>query len=117
MNPPASERGYWFEAYPKRREDAGNFKLVWVILDEKTFLPNALQVFPPTYDAKTNASHEVYLFDDRQVNHAIDLGREFMNQFISPKVPRGWKKVVQDFHAVDDRAPQAAQRTDLPPRK
>ncbi|MEM8678860.1 MAG: TIGR03009 domain-containing protein, partial [Planctomycetota bacterium] len=47
---------YWIEAFPRTRADAVNFAMVRVILDQKTFLPNALQVFPPNYHPKNNPS-------------------------------------------------------------
>jgi len=90
---------FWIEARPKYREDAANFQRILVILDEKVFLPTAMQVFPPTYDGKTNWSREAYVFNHRKVNDPLQLGRDFLGRFISPGVPRGWKKVVTNLGA------------------
>ena len=98
LPPPAERRGeYWLEAWPKRREDAANFQRIMIILDEKTFLPKAMQIFPPSYEERENTSREVYTFADLQVNDPIHRGQEFMGGFISPRKPLGWKKVVTNY--------------------
>jgi TIGR03009 family protein len=110
--PPPERRGeYCLEAYPKRREDAGSFQRVRLILDASSFLPVAMEVFPPMFDGKNNLSREVYTFKDPQVNTITQRTGQFLHQFISPRVPRGWKKIVQDFdQGGPPDVPQAAQR-------
>ncbi len=97
MPPPNRSGEYWFEAYPKLAENAAQFQKVMVILDEKTFLPNALQIFPPGYDGRKNFSREVYTFSNRQVDSALHRTKKFFGGFISPKTPRGWKKIVENY--------------------
>ena len=98
LKPPADKVGqYRLEVHPKLREDAMNFSRVGVILDEKQYLPIALQIYPPNYDARKNWARTVYIFTDRQVNSPIDRGRQFLDRFISPKPPLGWKKVVSNY--------------------
>jgi TIGR03009 family protein len=98
LMPPKDRKGeYWLEAYPKHAENAAEFKKVRVILDEKTFLPNALEIFPPTHDGRKNTSRTSYVFANRKVNDPIHRGRQFFGSFISPKTPRGWKKVIENF--------------------
>ena len=103
---------YWIEAFPRTREDAANFVMVRVILDQKTFLPNALQIFPPNYHPKDNPSRTSYVFSSRKINDPIHRGQEFLGRFISPKPPRGWKKVVESFESVPvgNESPQMANR-------
>ncbi|HEY6565778.1 MAG TPA: TIGR03009 domain-containing protein [Pirellulaceae bacterium] len=116
--PPADRAEYCFEAYPRRAEDALSFQRVRVILDQRRFLPQALEVFPPGYDGVRNLSREVYRFDHHEVNSLVQNAQQFLHQFISPKVPRGWKKVVENFAPADaEEVPQAASRMgpDLPP--
>ena len=104
--PPKERTGeYWIEARPKFRDDAANFQRILVILDQKNFLPTAMQVYPPTYDGKSNLSRTVYSFSERKVNHPLQMGQKFLGRFISPGVPRGWKKVVTNLGA-----PPAGQR-------
>ena len=98
IKPPADRKGeYWLEVFPKRPDDAANFSRVMVILDEKHFLPMALQIFSPNFNARKNWARTVYQFTDRQVNNPIHRGRQFFDRFISPKPPLGWKKVVANF--------------------
>jgi TIGR03009 family protein len=108
---PDRKQEFCLEAYPRRRNDAGNFQRVMLILDGRTFLPKAMQVFPPAYDGKTNLSREVYTFTAHHVNTVDQRARQFLDQFISPKLPSGWKKVVDNFGGGEpEQVPQAAQR-------
>ncbi len=85
---------YWIEAQPKFREDVANFQRITVILDKKLFLPKAMQVYPPAYDGRKNWTRTVYVFEKRKVNDPLQGAQKFLGRFISPQVPRGWKKVV-----------------------
>ena len=98
IKPPPDRMGqFWLQAFPKRPEDAANFSRVRIILDEKQFLPMAIQIFSPNYDARKNWARTSYQFTDRQVNNPIHHARQFFDRFISPKPPLGWKKVVANF--------------------
>ncbi len=120
ITPPSAKGEYWLEAIPKSRQDAANFKMVHVILDEKDFLPKALQVFAPNFDPKTNPSRQVYSFSGREVNNqAFDVLNKlnpFAREFFEPKTPSGWTKVVErlDAPAPQGEAPQRDQ-TARPP--
>jgi TIGR03009 family protein len=114
--PPQGKQGneYWIQAYPKRRQDAANFKLVEVILDAKLFLPSAIQVYDRSYNARTNFSRTVYVFDDRKVNErfSAEALNIFKKPFFDPSVPFGWKKVVEKFNG----AANVARAAPPPPR-
>lgn len=102
---------YWLEATPKFRQDAQNYRKVDVVLDEKKFLPVALQVHDPNGKSRT-----AYQFSDRKANDLVNQFQEFTKSFIRPKTPLGWKKVVEDYRnpvAVEQGAPESrnAQRT------
>ena len=113
VRPPQDrENEYWFEAYPKTREDAANYRKLTVILDSKHFLPTALQVFPPNYDPRTNPSRTVYTFSNRKTDDLIHRSRKFFDRFISPRTPLGWKKVVMNFGGQPPAAQTARQPTD-----
>ena len=104
--PPKGRTGeYWIEARPKYRDDAANFQKILVILDEKHFLPVAMQVFPPTWDGQKNWTRSVYAFRNRKFNNPLQYGQQFLGGFISPKVPRGWKKVVNNLGAPPVKTP------------
>ena len=69
-----------------------------MILDRKTFLPNAMEVYPPGWNGRGNKSRTAYVFYDRQVNDPLHRSQKFFGRFISPKTPLGWKKIVENFN-------------------
>lgn len=83
--PPASKGEYWLLAVPKTRADAANFHRVELILDQKDFLPKAMQIYVGDKERK------VFQFSDRTVNPRRGL---LERDFSKPATPRGWKKVV-----------------------
>jgi TIGR03009 family protein len=97
---------YWLEAVPKSRQDAQNFKLVHIVLDETDYLPERLVVFAPNYDPQRNPARQSYVFTDRKTTDAnafaaaIAKGLNplglFQNNFFEPKLPAGWQKIVQN---------------------
>lgn len=103
MQPPKESTGeYWLEAVPKFRQDAANFQKVSIILDEKDFLPKALDVFAPNYDAKLNRAHTEYAFENRETNGNSLIPGFFKRDFFEPKVPSGWKRVVEDMNVAPE---------------
>jgi len=113
LQPPENSKGqYWIEARPKTRGDAANFQRVTVILDEKEFLPMAMQIFPPGWNGRQNWTRQTYRFDDRKVNDPLQRGQDWLGQFISPQLPRGWKRVVNNFGVPQQNRPV---RTATPP--
>ena len=98
VTPREAEGEYWLEAYPKTRHDAANYKKVEVIIDERDFLPKALQIYDVNYDVRTHPSRTVLSFENREINwrEAADLDplKLFTREFHRPSTPRGWKKVV-----------------------
>jgi TIGR03009 family protein len=92
---PADVTGeYWLEAYPKRREDAANFKMIRVIFDiqsngnDKYALPKALAI----YDR--SPSSQSFLFTDREVNWDTSDTKlkPFDNEFYKVAIPPGFDK-------------------------
>jgi TIGR03009 family protein len=92
--PPKDARGdfikgeYWFAAKPKFRDDAANFELVEIIIDQKDFLPKAMQIYLPG-----GQERKVFEFSERTKNPKLAL---IMPHFAAPAVPRGWAVVNQD---------------------
>ena len=106
--PPNGKKGeYWFEAQPKFKEDAANYQRIRLVLDEKDYLPKFMEVFPPAYDGRKNWTRTVYAFTNRKVNDPIQRSQQWLGRFISPTLPRGWKRVVSNFGqpANTNRAP------------
>lgn len=111
---PQSGNGkFWLEAVPKGRADAQNFKMIHIVLDGTTFLPEMLQLFAPNYNDKTNPSRTTHVFKDIETTDANALaalvkGANFLNvfhrEFYEPKLPSGWKRVVESGASVPSSA-------------
>jgi TIGR03009 family protein len=93
---------YWLEAVPKAISDARNFKAVTIVLDEKSYLPELLEVLAPNFDAKTNPARSTYQFKkhdvvDDKLNPAELLGKlnPFKTAFYAPTKPRDWEWIVE----------------------
>jgi len=119
---------YLLEAVPKSRQDAQNFKKVIIQLDEKTYLPDMLQVFEPNSDEK-NQYRKTYKFVDQKTTDdkmtLADFAKffdVFRREFYEPRIPQGWKKEVQSDLVqvmnppVSGRPPQEAQRPASSPK-
>jgi TIGR03009 family protein len=113
---------YLLEAVPKSREDARNFKMVHILLDQAEYLPEMLQVFEPNA-TEQNRYRKTYQFTERQAADekvglaALDaLLKAFQREFYEPKIPSGWKRELQTdmVQAIappaGPRPPQEAQR-------
>jgi TIGR03009 family protein len=89
----------WIEASPKHAADARNFKMVHVIIDEKDFLPKAIQVFDPAFHPQKRPIRSVYTFENRQYNWNVTLQNLnlFHREFYEPSTPLGWTKIVEPF--------------------
>lgn len=114
FTPKTAKGEYWLEAWPKRAEDAKNYRKVEIIIDEKDFLPKALQIFNHE-GTDANPSSTVLTFDDREVNFPlqsvvgsiIDPFQIWLKEFHEPTVPLGWKKVVERFDKASGEQPAA----------
>jgi len=112
---------YWLEAVPKSRQDAQNFKAVTIVLDEKSYLPEMLEVLAPNYDSKTNPARTTYKFEQHDVTddklttkQIFDKLNFFKTQFYAPKLPASdWKWVTQraDGSTVAPGVPGALEAT------
>jgi hypothetical protein len=91
----------WLEARPKFQQDAANFHKATVILNERTFLPEALQIIPPgipVADDKVHA-YTAFGFSDPMVNDPLAI---LKRDFATPLTPPFWKRMM-----VEDPAAQA----------
>jgi TIGR03009 family protein len=124
---PQSGNGkYLLEAVPKSRQDAQNFKAVTIVLDEKTYLPELLEVLAPNYDSKTNPARSTYQFSKHDVTDdtlspqkVLEKLNFFKTAFYAPRLPSGWTRVMQraDGSTVAPGASGAIEATKLtPPR-
>jgi len=88
----------WLEAFPKRQQDAANVKSATIILTSPDFVPYALQIVLP--DGKSNTAYE---FKSPQVNDPLST---LKLDFMAPRTPLGWKRIVED---PNESAAPAAQ--------
>jgi TIGR03009 family protein len=96
------------EAWPRRQEDRAQYKLVQIALDPKTYLPQALLMYAPNFDAKTAPKWDQYEFSDVKRN-AIGAGlQKFLGNFIPEKPPASWKVLRDNFVPLPDDVPQQA---------
>ena len=84
----------WLEAYPKSRREQVCFQKVHVIIDSSDMLPKAIVIFDKNFDARTNPARQTFTFENREVNWS-DAEGTFDREFDEPKLPDGWKKVVE----------------------
>lgn len=107
FTPKTAKGEYWLEAWPKRSEDAKNYRKVEIIIDEKDFLPKAIQIYNHAGNSQ-NPSSSVLTFEKREVNFAenpLDPLGVFSRQFHQPGTPFGWKKEVQKFDEASGENP------------
>jgi TIGR03009 family protein len=97
--PPQVKGEYWLEAYPKLRQDAVNYLKVHVIIDHTDFLPKGLVIFDRNFQPNQNPARVTFTFERREVNWSVALQQLnlFNREFYEPKVPFGWKKVVEKY--------------------
>jgi len=110
ITPPAEKDEVWLEAWPKRAEDAQNYKKVEIMISRESFLPNAIHMYLPQYNPKKNNYSSVYVaFSDQKVNATLSKFTNWFGNFVRPKLPvfeAGWKRV--DRQAMNAAAAGAA---------
>ncbi|MHB0957319.1 MAG: TIGR03009 domain-containing protein [Pirellulaceae bacterium] len=100
---------YWLEAVPKTQEDAANFKMIHVFIDEADYLPKAMVLFDTSYVPGSRPARTTFQFNEREVNFSI-LAEQlnlFHREFYEPKLPAGWKRELHDASS----APAPPQNT------
>jgi hypothetical protein len=106
--PKGVEDEYWLEAFPKRVEDARNYKKLELVLSRNDFLPSSLRLYAPNYDEEKGILvHRVFEFRNRKINDALSGIQNFTGNFIRPQTPIGWTRVERpaDFPNGQDRKP------------
>lgn len=111
---------YLIEAWPKRQADRAQYKMVQIALDQKTFLPHALIMYAPNFNAKLAPMWDHYEFTDLRRNKVLDM-LDFMKSFIPQRPPTTWQ-IVREKMSEGSLAPeqvpqqQAANPTNQPIR-
>jgi TIGR03009 family protein len=94
----ANQNQIWLTALPKFQAQAADFKEVNLILDRGSMLPTHMQVRLP------NGSRHVYIFDvaGASINNPI---ARIQNWFQLPRLPAGWKRVVEQMPVAQAALP------------
>ncbi len=82
----------WLEARPKFQQDAANFQRATIVLDERTYLPTALQLILPGIVVKEGEAqaHTALVFQSPSVNNPLNT---LIGKFMAPRTPPFWKRV------------------------
>ena len=97
------------EVWPKRAEDRSQYKMVQVALEAKTYLPKALVMYAPNFDAKLAPVWDHYEFKEVKRNGINNGFQKFLGNFIPEKPPANWKILKENFNAPAEPAIQQAQ--------
>lgn len=96
VTPNGVEDEYWLEAVPKKREDRQTYSKIELVLSRDDFLPTMLHIYAPNYDpSKNNFTSRVFEFHNRKVNSGLAKIQDFLNNFVRPSTPIGWKRVAR----------------------
>ncbi|MEM7455069.1 MAG: hypothetical protein AAF456_12030 [Planctomycetota bacterium] len=109
ITPQGVEDEYWLEAWPKRIEDARNYKKLEVVISRNDFLPASLHIFAQNYDEQRNPVSRVFKFDNRVVNDFGSGVQDFLGHFVRPRVPLGWRLVNSAQMAAEQQRADSAQ--------
>jgi TIGR03009 family protein len=93
----------WLTALPRFQEQAADYSKVEVMLDRTKLLPKAMRIQMP------DGSRHVYIFDiaNAKVNQGFAI---LARLFDRPRVPRGWKHVVEQAPVNQAANPKQQQR-------
>jgi TIGR03009 family protein len=96
---PSTKKGeVWLEAFPRFAADAANFAKAELILSERDFLPIALRLTMPNVSADGGPQEwEVYTFSNCKANNPWEM---IKRDFSKPRLPNGWKLVVEQPSSV-----------------
>ncbi len=97
----------WIEAYPRFQFDAANFRRATIILDARTTMPAAVEIYSPSGNERS-----VYKFGGTQIGRNL-LEQIFQQNIFQVDVPSGWQMVVNPVANGQRSAaakPQGARR-------
>ncbi|NND99155.1 MAG: TIGR03009 domain-containing protein [Pirellulaceae bacterium] len=98
---------FLIEAWPKQQSDRAQYRLVQIALDDQQFLPQALIMYAPNFNAKTAPMWDHYEFADVKRNAIRDGMQQFFKNFIPQRPPSDWE-VIREKLAHEPDASQIA---------
>lgn len=97
------------EAHPKRQADRAQYLFVRIVINDKTFLPQALILYGPNFDPTTAAAYDHYEFIDVERNTLRQSMAAWGTVFINERPPADWKVIRDVFRPAGPQQPQMAQ--------
>lgn len=101
---------YQLELVPKRRGEV--YSLVRIKLDPKAFLPTEMTLYDLNKVGKSR-----YMFRNLKANGTKNKVANFFGNFVSPKTPRGWTKIVRDVTKQGPKAPPRQAQAPAQPKR
>jgi TIGR03009 family protein len=93
-----SPSGYHvIEAHPKRQVDRAQYRFVRVIINDQTFLPQALILYGPNFDEKLSPAYDQYEFSNVERNTIRQNLPNWLRSFIDERPPAHWK-IIRDTY-------------------
>ena len=105
------------EVWPRRAEDRAQYKMVQVALDADNYLPKALVMYAPNFNAKTAPVWDHYEFKSVKRNGIGNGLSKFLGNFIPEKPPSDWKILKETFTPPAEPPAQQAQGPNGPARR
>lgn len=100
---------YVIEAHPKRQSDRAQYRFVRIVINDQTFLPQALILYGPNYDPVTSPGYDHYEFTDVERNTIRQGMAAWGRVFIDERPPADWKVIREAFRPAGPAQPQIAQ--------
>jgi TIGR03009 family protein len=100
---------YVLEAHPKRQADRAQYRFVRIVINDQSFLPQALILYGPNFDPVTSPGYDHYEFTDVERNTLRQGVATWSRLFINQKPPADWKVVRETYRPAGPESPQIAQ--------
>lgn len=95
------------EAHPKRQADRAQYRFVRIVINAKTFLPQALILYAPNFDPPKTVDYQHYEFMDVERNTLRQGLANWTRGFIEAQPPKDWTVIREKFRP--EPAPHMAQ--------
>ncbi len=95
------------EAHPKRQADRAQYQFVRIIINEQTYLPQALILYGPNFHPVNSHAYDHYEFTDVERNTIRQRMTTWGQTFINQRPPSDWKEIRETYRPSGP--PQVAQ--------
>ncbi|TVQ01408.1 MAG: TIGR03009 domain-containing protein [Planctomycetaceae bacterium] len=99
---------YVLEAHPKRQADRAQYRFVRIVINDQSFLPQALILYGPNFDPVNSPGYDHYEFTDVERNSIRQGLANWGRVFIAQRPPADWKVIRETYRPIEP-GPQVAQ--------